>query len=252
MIEIDALSLSLSGRTVIDGVSARLMAGRVTAIIGANGAGKTSLVRALAGLLSAASGQVSLDGVPVSGLERLDRARRIGYLPQNGQPAWAITVRELAALGRFPHRNAFAAENMADQVAIEAALRATDTLHLADRPIDQISGGERARAKMARVLAGQPDWILADEPLANLDPPHQRDLLALFRDAARSGKGVVTVLHQLDAATFADDVLILKDGRAVAFGPASDVLTPAHLQTAYGMAFDVFDRNGRLHILPSA
>lgn len=251
MIELDSLTLALSGRTVIEAVSASVTPGRITAIIGANGAGKTSLIRALAGLLHPLHGEVRLDGSPIGALKSQDRARRIGYLPQNGQPAWAITVRELATLGRFPQRSPFVAESIADQVAIEAALLATDTLHLADRPIDRLSGGERARAKMARVLAGQPDWILADEPLANLDPPHQRDLLALFRSAAASGKGVVTVLHQLDAATLADDVLVLKDGRAIAFGPVREVLTPSVLAEAFGMAFELIERNGRLHILTS-
>ena len=249
MIGADRLTLRLGGRTVLDDISFALECGRVTAVIGPNGAGKTSLIRALAGLLP---GPVQLDGRPLAALPPVGRARRIGYLPQDGEPAWNVTVRELVALGRLPHRNRHAAPSVIDAEAVSAALAATDTAQLADRTIDTLSGGERARVKMARVVAGDPDWILADEPLANLDPPHQRDVLTLLRAAAASGKGIVAVLHQLDAAALADDVLILKEGRIVAFGPARDVMTPSNLETAFEMAFDVIAHQQRLAILPRA
>jgi iron complex transport system ATP-binding protein len=249
MIGADRLTLRLGGRTVLDDINFALECGRMTAIIGPNGAGKTSLIRALAGLLP---GPVQLDGQPLAALSLVERARRIGYLPQDGEPAWNVTARELVALGRLPHRSRLAAPSTADAEAISAAIAATDTMQFADRTIDTLSGGERARVKMARVLAGEPDWILVDEPLANLDPPHQRDFLALLRAAAANGKGIVAVLHQLDAAALADDVLILKEGRIVAFGPARDVVTPSNLETAFEMAFDVIAHHERIAILPRA
>ena len=251
MIRTDNLSVDLGRRRVLDDVSLDLARGRVTAILGANGAGKTSLLRAIAGLVPPSTGQIALDGEALSALSLPERARRIGYLPQNGQPAWALTVRELVALGRLPHRSPFAALSPGDEVAINAAMAQTDVAGLADRTVDTLSGGEKARAKFARVLAAQTDWILADEPLANLDPPHQQDVLRLMRTAADAGKGVLIVLHQLEAAArVADDLLILKDGRTVGFGPSAEVLTPATLEAAFNMPMDVIDLQGRTAILP--
>jgi iron complex transport system ATP-binding protein len=162
-----------------------------------------------------------------------------------------VTVRELVSLGRLPHRGALSASSPADEAAIDSALSATDTGHLATRTIHSLSGGECARAKMARVLAGNPDWIIADEPLANLDPPHQRDMLALFRTAAAMGKGVIVILHQLNAAMrAADDVVLLKDGRIVAHGPKADVLTPEHLHETFDMAFDLTSHGEQQVVIP--
>lgn len=251
MIRTDNLSVDLGRRRVLDDVSLDIARGRVTAILGANGAGKTSLLRAIAGLVPPSTGHITLDGEALSALSLPERARRIGYLPQNGQPAWALTVRELVALGRLPHRSPFAALSPGDEAAIDAAMAQTDVAGLADRTVDTLSGGEKARAKFARVLAAETDWILADEPLANLDPPHQQDVLRLMRAAADAGKGVLVVLHQLEAAArVADDLLILKDGRTVAFGPCAEVLTPATLEAAFNMPMDVIDLQGRTAILP--
>ncbi len=251
MIGIEALSVMLGKQQVVEALTLSLQRGRVTAILGANGAGKTSLLRAIAGLVPPSAGSISIDDTPIAALSLPERARRLGYLPQNGQPAWALTVRELVALGRLPHRSPFAALSSGDEVAIDAAMAQTDVTHLADRTVDTLSGGEKARAKFARVLAAETDWILADEPLANLDPPHQQDVLRLMRAAADAGKGVLVVLHQLDAAArAADDILILKQGRAVAFGPCAEVLTPATLEAAFDMAMDVITHQGHTAILP--
>lgn len=251
MIRTENLSVDLGRRRVLDAVTLDLQRGRVTAILGANGAGKTSLLRAIAGLVKPSAGQMILDGQSLAALSLPERARRIGYLPQNGQPAWALTVRELVALGRLPHRSPFAALSPGDDAAIDAAMAQTDVAGLADRTVDTLSGGEKARAKFARVLAAETDWVLADEPLANLDPPHQQDVLRLMRAAADAGKGVLVVLHQLDAAArVADDLLILKDGRAIAFGPCAEVLTPATLEAAFDMPLDVITHQGRVAILP--
>ncbi len=251
MIRVEGLCVDLGRRRALDAVTLNLARGRVTAILGPNGAGKTSLLRAIAGLVKPSAGEVMLDGCALAALTLPERARRIGYLPQNGQPAWALTVRELVALGRLPHRSLFAALSPEDEAAIAAAMAATDSTHLAERTVDTLSGGEKARAKFARVLAAETDWILADEPLANLDPPHQQDVLRLMRAAADAGKGVIVVLHQLDAAArVADDVLVLREGRTLAFGAHADVLTAATLEAAFDMPMDVFERQGRTAILP--
>jgi iron complex transport system ATP-binding protein len=236
-LSVHSLSLTLGKRAVLSNLSLTFAPGSVTVILGPNGAGKTSLIRALAGLLP---GDVTLEGTPLAALDPAERARRIGYLPQDGAPAWNVTARELVALGRLPHRSRFAAPSPADDAAVEAALAATDTAYLAERTVDAMSGGERARVKFARVLAGSPQWILADEPLANLDPAHQLDLLALLRAEADRGAGVVAVLHDLNqAARIADQLVVLCDGRLAASGAPQTVLTPALLAEVFGIEAEI-------------
>jgi iron complex transport system ATP-binding protein len=230
------LAMSLGGRRVLEGVSAAFAPGRVTAILGANGSGKTTLVKTLAGLLDPDAGQVRLGERAVARIEPRERARLIGYLPQDGAVHWNLGVRDLVALGRLPHRAPFAGPAPEDAMAVERALAATDTEALAGRRADELSGGERARVLLARVLAGTPRWLLADEPLASLDPLHQLEMLAQFRKQAAAGVGVVIVLHDLiQAARAADDVVLLKAGRIVASGPAAEALTPGHLREAFGV-----------------
>ncbi|CAN5409818.1 ABC transporter ATP-binding protein [soil metagenome] len=220
------LSVALGGRPVLDTVSAVLRPGRITAILGPNGAGKSSLVRAMAGLVVPQRGAITLNGSNVAGIDPRERARLIGYLPQDGVAAWNIRAAELVALGRLPHRAPFAGPSPHDFDTVMMAMAATETTHLADRPVGELSGGERARVLLARVLAGEPRWLLADEPLASLDPAHQLDILDRLRAVADGGAGVVIVLHDLGhAASVADDILLLKDGRVAAFGGVGEVLT---------------------------
>jgi iron complex transport system ATP-binding protein len=236
---IDRVTVRLGARTVLDTVSVELGAGRVTALLGPNGAGKSSLMRAMLALVPAASGGVRLDGADVAALSSRERARRLGYLPQTAELAWNIPARSVVELGRAPHRSPFAAPGADDRSAVERAMRLTDTTRFADRLTGALSGGERARVLLARVLAGEPDWLLADEPLASLDPAHQVDMLDRLRGFAEGGRGIVVVLHDLShAARVADDVLLLKDGRLLAFGPADEVLRPERLEQAYGVAFE--------------
>ena len=195
-------------------VSAALRPGGITAICGPNGAGKSTLLQVLAGLLVPDSGLVTLDGALLSHLHPRERARRIGYLPQEGRVVWDVSVRNLVALGRLPHRGA--SDNDA---AIDRAMDALELHALADRPASRLSGGERARVLLGRVLAGEPDWILADEPLAALDLAHQLALLAHLKVQAARGIGIALVLHDLALAmNHADRVLVLDEGRLAADG----------------------------------
>ena len=229
---LDGVTIRLGGRNVLDAVTATLRPGRVTAILGPNGAGKSTLLRAAAGLLAPAAGTVRILDWPVGDIDPRERARTIGYLPQGGIVHWNLPVRELVRLGRLPHGTA----RGADDAAVDRALALTDTVAFADRPVLTLSGGERARVLLARVLAGEPRWLLADEPLANLDPAHALDLVARLREIAAAGTGVLLVAHDLLLAQgAADDVLLLADGRLVAHGPASEVLTPDHLARAFGI-----------------
>lgn len=240
----ESLTLSLGRRRVLDDIGLSLRPGRITVLLGPNGAGKTSLLRCLAGLLRPDAGTPAIDGVPIAALPTRERARRIGYLPQSAELAWSLPARDVVALGRHPWRSPFATPSDADRAAIADAMAATDTERFADRPTGELSGGERARVLLARVLAGTPDWLLADEPLASLDPAHQIDILDRFRAAAGRGCGVVLVLHDLNhAARIADDVALLSGGRLVAHGPVADTLTPQAIA-------DIFDLS--VEILPAA
>lgn len=223
-------NLVLPGR--LRGVSLSLRPGEVTAICGPNGAGKSSLLSSLAGLLAPASGQVVLDGAALFDLKPEARARALGYLPQTPEVAWDISVETLAGLGRLPWRTS-AAE---DAAAVEAALSALDLAAFAHRPVSQLSGGERARALLARVLAGTPRWLLADEPLANLDLAHQLALLAHLRACAGQGMGVVLVLHDLALAmNHADRVVVLDQGAVAADGPPALALAEPVLAQVWGV-----------------
>ena len=222
--------LCLSGR--LDDVSAALQPGQITAIVGPNGAGKSSLLACLAGLLDPYSGSVLIGEIPLASLAPQARAQAIGYLPQSPEVAWDVSVETLVALGRLPWR----AGAEADRAAIDAALATMELSDLRQRPVSRLSGGERARALMARVLAGQPRWILADEPLANLDLAHQQTLLGVLRDQARAGTGVVMVMHGLaEAMNHADRVLVLFEGHLLADGPPEAVLDCATIRRAWGI-----------------
>ncbi|MFD1611763.1 ABC transporter ATP-binding protein [Sphingomonas tabacisoli] len=236
---IDDLTVRLGKRKVLDGVSAELRSGRVTALLGPNGAGKSSLLRAILALIPADGGCATLDGTDITELDPRIRARRLGYLPQSAELAWNIPARSVVELGRAPHRSPFSGMTAADHDAVELAMALTDTTTFADRLTGELSGGERARVLLARVLAGEPDWLLADEPLSSLDPAHQVDMLERLHGFAQGGRGVIVVLHDLGhAARIADDVLLLKEGRLLAAGAAETVLQPELLEQAYGIGFE--------------
>ena len=242
-ISFDTVSLELRGRLVLQSVSGHLQKGKVTAILGANGAGKTSLLSCLAGLRTPDSGTIMLGDRLLSGLSDQDRARRIGLLPQQADIHWEINVRALVALGRLPHQGRFSkwgGKTAADEAAVEKALLQTDCTQFADRKALRLSGGEQARVLLARVLAGEPEWVLADEPLANLDPAHQMDAIACLKNVTANGAGVVLVLHDLtQAARIADHVIIMNQGRIQAAGPCAEVLTQEQLAAAFGVSVHI-------------
>lgn len=218
------------GARVLDCVSAELRPGEIAAICGPNGAGKSSLLMALVGLLEPASGEVTFDGTELARVDLRERAKQIGFLPQIGEVAWDLSVRNLVALGRLPHGDE-------GTVQIAGALEATHLAELAGRPVSTLSGGERARALLARVFAGDPQWVLADEPLAALDFYHQLEVLASLRAAAGMGRGVVMVLHDLALAmNHADRVIVLNQGRVHADGPPEEALSVGNIIEVWGVA----------------
>ena len=224
------LALERGGVPVVAGLSAALEPGTITAIVGPNGAGKSSLLLGLAGLLAPAAGQVTLEGGDLADMPPRARAQAIGYLPQTPDIAWDVAAENLVALGRLPWRDRGTQE-------IEAALAALDLGALRQRPVSRLSGGERARVLLARVLAGTPRWILADEPLAALDLAHQLGLIAHLKACAGAGQGVVVVLHDLaHAMNHADRVLVLDRGALVADGAPETALAPEVIARVWGVS----------------
>ncbi|MCZ8136338.1 MAG: ABC transporter ATP-binding protein [Porphyrobacter sp.] len=224
------LALERGGVPVVAGLSAALEPGTITAIVGPNGAGKSSLLLGLAGLLAPAAGQVTLEGGDLADMPPRARAQAIGYLPQTPDIAWDVAAENLVALGRLPWRDRGTEE-------IEAALAALDLAALRQRPVSRLSGGERARVLLARVLAGTPRWILADEPLAALDLAHQLGLIAHLKACAGAGQGVVVVLHDLaHAMNHADRVLVLDRGALVADGAPETALAPEVIARVWGVS----------------
>lgn len=222
-------------KAVLSNASLVLHQGEITAIIGPNGAGKSSLLACLAGLRAPDSGAVTLGDVSLERISARERGQRIGFLPQVAEVNWDIDVATLVSLGRLPHQGRWG-QSAADLAAIAAAMAATDTAKFASRVVATLSGGERARTLLARVLAGEPEFLLADEPLANLDPRHQFESLALMRQMAKRGAGVVLVLHDLGHAMRAADRVVMMDGgRIVADGDPAAVLTPERIAAVYGV-----------------
>jgi iron complex transport system ATP-binding protein len=223
----DHVRVTLADRLVVTDASFALPRGSLTALVGPNGAGKTTLLRALCGLVPAA-GIVRIDNDMLENLPVRERARRFAYLPQGHVVHWPLPVRDVVALGRFPHGATDPSRlPPGDAEAVERAMRATDIVDLADRRVTEISGGERSRAIVARVLAVEAPVILADEPTASLDPRHQIEVMRLLRDAADGGTLVIVVTHDLGlAARFADTVIVMQAGRLARIGPPAQALSP--------------------------
>jgi iron complex transport system ATP-binding protein len=235
-VEAQGLQVRLRAREVIAGLEFAARAGEVTAVIGPNGAGKTTLLRTFAGLIAPTAGTASLDGRSIADWRPLERARVLAYLPQERTVHWALNARAVVALGRLPYQPMGAGESEADALAVAAALSAMDVTHLADRPVLEMSGGERARVLVARALAQEPRVLLADEPTAGLDPAHQLALFRHFTALAAAGRTVVVALHDLSlAARFCHRIVLMQAGRAVAAGAPEDVLRIEHLASVYGI-----------------
>ena len=220
------LNVALSGRAVLHDVSLALPSGRLVALVGPNGAGKTTLLRALAGLVPS-EGIVHVGGNALSALSLRERARRFGYLPQGHMVHWPLPARDVVALGRYPHGATDPARlTPADAEAVARAMRIADVVDFAERPVTELSGGERSRVALARVLAVEAPVILADEPTSSLDPRHQIDVMKTLRLATGKGALVIVVTHDLGlAARFADTILVLSDGRLVSQGAPMEALS---------------------------
>ena len=223
-----------SAAPAVDSVSLQVLPGRLLAVAGPNGSGKSSLLRALIGLLPVEAGEIMVAGRPLAQWSRLELARMVGVVAQREESVFPLRVRETVMLGRYAHLGPLSAERDVDRAAVERALARCDVADLADRRIDQLSGGEWQRVRIARALAQEPRALLFDEPTTSLDVRHEMELFELIASLAKEGLAALVVTHGLNlAARFADDMLLIDRGRAIASGPPSSVLTQDVLSAVF-------------------
>ena len=234
---VDALTLGYGDRTVVEGLDLVVPPGRITAIVGANACGKSTLLRSMSRLLAPRAGTVLLDGKAVHKTPAKQLARTLGLLPQSPIAPEGITVADLVGRGRHPHQGILSRWNAHDDEAVATALDATDTAALADRAVDELSGGQRQRVWIAMALAQETDLLLLDEPTTFLDVSHQVEVLDLLVDLNRTrGTTVVMVLHDLNlAARYADHLVALAGGSVHAAGTPADVLTEDTVRAVFGL-----------------
>ncbi|MEH3089228.1 MAG: ABC transporter ATP-binding protein [Microbacterium arborescens] len=236
-LEVHGVRLGYGDRVIVDELDLVVPAGRITAIVGANACGKSTLLKSMARLLTPRTGQVLLDGKDIHRMSTRQVARDLGLLPQSPISPEGIAVSDLVSRGRTPHHGPLARWTRADDDAVAQALDATDTAAIADRSVDELSGGQRQRVWIAMALAQQTDVLLLDEPTTFLDVSHQIDVLDLLTDLNRArGTTIVMVLHDLNlAARYADHLVAMAAGRLFAAGEPSEVLTADTVRAVFGL-----------------
>jgi len=249
MFEVRQASLGINGATLLQPTSLAFEQGRIHGLIGHNGSGKTTLLSLLAGQQAPTSGEILLDGTPLTAWGNRAFARQVAYLPQRLPGAENLTARELIAFGRYPWHGLLGRQTAEDRARIERAIELTTTASFADRIVDTLSGGERQRVWLAMLLAQESRYLLLDEPLAALDIAHQVEVLALIRQLCRDlCLGVVIVLHDINmAARYCDDLVALYDGRVLAQGPPGALMEDKTLEAIYGIPMHVLQHPGGTH-----
>ena len=251
MTQLDAENIFVrrGGHVLLDRVCLQARSGEFVAVIGPNGAGKSTLLSVLAGLLKPDSGSVTLDGSSIAGTSRQKLAQRRAYLPQNPRCEWPIAVERLVALGLTPVLPAFGGLPAAFATRISAALEACDLVQHRSQPVTTLSGGELARAMLARALVGDPDVLIVDEPMAGLDPRHALDTALRLRNLAGEGKLVIASVHDLTlAGRYANRIFALRDGSVQGDGPTQSTLTPQLIRSAFEVEACVSGSGGSLFV----
>jgi iron complex transport system ATP-binding protein len=244
-----ALRASIGRRLIVEVPALELPAGRWTAVVGPNGAGKTTLLKALAQLMPA-EGRVELLGRDIHDWPAKQRARTLGWMGQGEHGADDLLAFDVAMLGRLPHQRWLGAPSAADHAAVERAMRRTQSWEWRARPLGSLSGGERQRVLLARALAVEAEVLLMDEPLANLDAPHQADWLLAVRELVAAGRTVVSVLHELGMALQADRLLVLRNGRIAHHGESADAATHDALRNVFDQRIALHQVAGQWVVLP--
>jgi iron complex transport system ATP-binding protein len=243
------LTVRRGGRAILDGLSCSLEPGMLVAVVGANGAGKSTLLSVLAGLLKPDAGEVRLDDRPLGAIDRRELARRRAYLPQNPRAEWPISVERLVALGLTPQLPAFGGLAGGLEPRLTQAIAECDLTAHRHQPATTLSGGELARAMLARALIGDPQVLIADEPIAGLDPRHALDTAGRLAALAAGGKLVVAAFHDLTlAARYTTHLLALRDGRLAAFGATGQALTPALIRQVFDVEAAVSGAGPTAHV----
>lgn len=248
VLSLRAVSALRGHRAVVDRVSLALHAGEWVALVGPNGAGKSTLLHLAAGLLVPAAGEVMLGGRAEADWPSRARARQLAWLAQSPEGDPDMLVRDVVELGRLPHRGwlAWGASSTApDRAVVDEAMAQADVAALASHRLGRLSGGERQRVHLARALATQAPVLLLDEPLAHLDPPHQRRVAQVMRETARAGRALLSVMHELPIALSADRIAVMGAGRLLALGPASDPSVRSALAEVFDHAIDLVEIDGR-------
>jgi iron complex transport system ATP-binding protein len=239
----------LGSTDILHGISLALPRARWTSIVGPNGAGKSTLLKALAGLL-AHGGATALLGRVLSDWPHRQRAKHLSWLGQNEASGDDLTVWDVTMLGRLPHQDWLSSPSAADHAAVERALRATQAWEWRTRSIGQLSGGERQRVLLARALAVEAQVLLMDEPLVNLDLPHQADWLAIVQALVREGRTVVSVLHEIGMALHADELVVMASGRVMHQGACDDPTTHRALEAVFDHRVAIRELDGQWVALP--
>lgn len=230
------LAVERGGRTILKNIDLSVSVSQFLVVAGPNGSGKSTLLRALIGLWPLSQGEVLLDGTALERYSRREIARSVSYVPQETRLDFGFTVREVVAMGRYPHRGRFAHEGPTDRGAIQRAMETCDIAHLAERAVNTLSGGERQRVSIARSLAVEPRFLFLDEPTASLDVEHALGIFALCQQLAASGCAIALCTHDLNSAVrFAHTVALMKEGSIVRQGSGAEVLEPAVIESVFGV-----------------
>jgi iron complex transport system ATP-binding protein len=253
MLDVSHIECGYGDSLILRGVSFRVEKGEMLGVIGPNGCGKTTLLRAISAVLPWRRGEVLLEGHRVDRIPRRDLARAVALVSQDIAADFPFDVREIVMMGRTPYISRFGWESRHDLEIAQQAMQFADVTHLADRPITDLSGGERQRAFIAMALAQQPRLLLLDEPTSHLDINHQVGVLDIIRDLnAREGVTVVMVSHDLNlAAEYCDRLLMLKDGQTAYLGTPDEVMTAPHIEEVYGLPvrMELNPVTGRPHVM---
>ena len=243
------LTVALGGRKVLHGIDLQVSAGRWTCIVGPNGAGKSTVLKALAGLLPA-EGEIRWQGRALQGISRRERALQLSWLGQGESASLDLRVFDVVMLGRLPHQHWLSAPTAQDHAMVNAALQATQAWAWRERSLGELSGGERQRVLLARAMAGNASIMLMDEPLANLDPPHQVDWLEQVQCLKAQGTTVLSVLHEIGMALQADELVVMDQGRVRHQGPCADPATRAAIEDVFGQRIRILPVDGQWVVLP--
>lgn len=251
-LEVKNISVRYDGREILRDISFGVSAGEIVVLIGANGAGKTTMLKTINGGVKPASGEILIDGKPLSKMRRREIARKVSVVAQENETKFPVSVEEFILAGRFAHASAFGWETEEDEAAAERAMKACGLLEFRGRSMNELSGGERQRVVLARALAAEPELLMLDEPTANLDLSHQALMFRLIREKCETrGLGSLVITHDLNlAAAFADKLVLIGGGRMIASGKPAEVLSAANLRNVYGIdvLIDENPSNGKIRV----